>query len=197
MGAQVKEVSLPHSAYAVPVYYIIATAEASSNLERFDGVQYGLRHKGAVSLHDMYEKTRDSGFGYEAKRRIILGTYVLSHGYYEAYYLRALKVRALIANDFANVFKECDCIVTPTSPTPAFAIGEKTQNPLAMYLSDIYTISVNLAGIPAISVPCGLSKAGLPVGLQIIAKAFDEEMLLKVAHAYEQSTPWHKEKPKI
>ncbi|HCD37612.1 MAG TPA: Asp-tRNA(Asn)/Glu-tRNA(Gln) amidotransferase GatCAB subunit A, partial [Candidatus Omnitrophica bacterium] len=117
--------------------------------------------------------------------------------YYEAYYLRALKVRALIANDFANVFKECDCIVTPTSPTPAFAIGEKTQNPLAMYLSDIYTISVNLAGIPAISVPCGLSKAGLPVGLQIIAKAFDEEMLLKVAHAYEQSTPWHKEKPKI
>ncbi|HAH21157.1 MAG: aspartyl/glutamyl-tRNA amidotransferase subunit A [Omnitrophica WOR_2 bacterium GWF2_43_52] len=197
LGAQVKEVSLPHSAYAVPVYYIIATAEASSNLERFDGVQYGLRHKGAVSLHDMYEKTRDSGFGYEAKRRIILGTYVLSHGYYEAYYLRALKVRALIANDFANVFKECDCIVTPTSPTPAFAIGEKTQNPLAMYLSDIYTISVNLAGIPAISVPCGLSKAGLPVGLQIIAKAFDEEMLLKVAHAYEQSTPWHKEKPKI
>lgn len=197
LGAEVKEVSLPHSQYAVPVYYIVATAEASSNLARFDGVQYGLRAKDTDNLIAMYNKTRERGFGYEVKRRIILGTYVLSHGYYEAYYVRALKVRALIANDFAQVFKECDCIVTPTSPTPAFRIGEKTQNPLAMYLSDIYTISVNLAGIPAISVPCGLSKAGLPIGLQIITKAFDEEMLLRVAHAYEQSAPWHKMKPKI
>ncbi len=197
LGAKVKEVSLPYSQYAVPVYYIVATAEASSNLARFDGVQYGLRAKDAQNLIEMYKKTRERGFGYEAKRRIILGTYVLSHGYYEAYYVRAQKVRSLIANDFANAFKECDCIVTPTSPTPAFRIGEKTQDPLAMYLSDIYTISVNLTGIPAISIPCGLSKAGLPVGLQIIAKAFNEEMLFRMAHAYEQNTSWHKQKPHL
>ncbi|OGX61070.1 MAG: aspartyl/glutamyl-tRNA amidotransferase subunit A [Omnitrophica WOR_2 bacterium RIFOXYC2_FULL_45_15] len=197
LGAVVSEVSLPHTEYAVGVYYIVATAEASSNLARFDGVQYGLRARNADNLITMYKKTRQAGFGPEAKRRIILGTYVLSHGYYEAYYLRALKVRALIARDFTEVFKEYDCIVTPTSPTTAFRLGEKLENPLAMYLSDVYTISANLAGVPAISVPCGSNKAGLPIGLQITAKAFDEETLFRVAYNYEQATPWHKLKPKI
>ena len=197
LGAVVSEVSLPHTEYAVGVYYIVATAEASSNLARFDGVQYGLRARNADNLITMYKKTRQAGFGPEAKRRIILGTYVLSHGYYEAYYLRALKVRALIARDFTEVFKEYDCIVTPTSPTTAFGLGEKLENPLAMYLSDVYTISANLAGVPAISVPCGSNKAGLPIGLQITAKAFDEETLFRVAYNYEQATPWHKLKPKI
>lgn len=197
LGAEVSEVSLPHTEYAVAVYYILATAEASSNLARFDGVQYGLRAEGADNLIEMYKRTRQAGFGSEAKRRIMLGTYVLSHGYYEAYYLRALKVRALIANDFADVFRDFDCIITPTSPTPAFKLGEKIQNPLAMYLSDIYTISINLAGLPAISIPCGFSPGGLPIGLQIIARSFDEEMLFRVAHCYEQNTPWHKMRPKI
>lgn len=201
LGAQVKEVSLPHTKFAVPVYYIIATAEASSNLARFDGVQYGFRAQSAKrttqSLMDMYKKTRGEGFGEEAKRRIILGTFVLSHGYYDAYYVRAQKVRTLIKQDFDAVFNEFDCIVTPTSPTPAFKIGEKTNDPLQMYLSDIYTISVNLAGIPGISVPCGFVKKGLPVGLQILAKPFDEETLFRVAYAYEQNTPWHKMKPKL
>lgn len=202
LGAESKEVSLPNTEYAVPVYYIIATAEASSNLARFDAVQYGYRVdtkklSSENRLIDMYKKSRGEGFGQEAKRRIILGTFVLSHGYYDAYYLRALKVRTLIKQDFDAVFKDFDCIVTPTSPTPAFKIGEKTENPLQMYLSDIYTISVNLAGIPAISIPCGFTKKGLPVGLQILAKPFNEEMLFRVAHAYEQATPWHLEKPKI
>ena len=179
------------------VYYILATAEASSNLARFDGVQYGPRARGAANLIEMYKRTRQAGFGHEAKRRIMLGTYVLSHGYYEAYYLRALKVRTLITNDFADIFKDFDCIVGPTSPTAAFRLGEKIQDPLAMYLSDIYTISVNLAGIPAISIPCGFNKAGLPVGLQIITKSFDEEMLFRVAHCYEQATLWHKMRPPI
>jgi aspartyl-tRNA(Asn)/glutamyl-tRNA(Gln) amidotransferase subunit A len=196
LGATCSPVSLPHTAYAVPVYYIIATAEASSNLARFDGVQYGFR-AAAANLERMYCQTRGEGFGQEAKRRVILGTFVLSHGYFDAYYLRALKVRTLIKQDFERVFQEYDCIVTPTSPSAAFKIGEKTEDPLKMYLSDIYTISVNLAGIPGISVPCGFTKAGLPVGLQILAKPFDEEMLLRVAYAYEQSTPWHKVKPKI
>jgi aspartyl-tRNA(Asn)/glutamyl-tRNA(Gln) amidotransferase subunit A len=201
LGAAQKEVSLPHTKYAVPVYYIIATAEASSNLARFDGVQYGFRTMSRklqdASLIDMYKETRGKGFGEEAKRRIILGTFALSHGYYDAYYLRALKVRTLIKEDFDNVFKEFDCIVTPTSPTTAFKIAERTSDPLKMYLSDIYTISVNLAGIPAISVPCGFTKNGLPVGMQILAKPFNEEMLFRVAHAYEQATAWHKEEPKI
>ncbi|MBP7836376.1 MAG: Asp-tRNA(Asn)/Glu-tRNA(Gln) amidotransferase subunit GatA [Candidatus Omnitrophica bacterium] len=196
LGAQFKEVSLPHSEYAVPVYYIIATAEASSNLARFDGVQYGLRAK-AQGLIDMYKKTRSLGFGDEAKRRILLGTFALSHGYYDAYYLRALKVRTLIKQDFDNVFKDLDCIITPTSPTPAFKIGEKVDDPLKMYLSDIYTISVNLAGIPAISVPCGLTKEGLPVGLQILSRHLNEEMLFRLAYTYEQNTEWHKMKPKL
>lgn len=196
LGATVKEVSLPHTEYAVPVYYIIATAEASSNLARFDGVQYGYRSAGE-SLIDMYKKTRQEGFGEEAKRRIILGTFALSHGYYDAYYLRALKVRTLIKQDFDRVFKEYDCIITPTSPTPAFKIGERKDEPLKMYLSDIYTISVNLAGIPAISVPCGFSKAGMPIGLQIMAGPFAEEMIFRVAHTYEQNTDWHKRKPNL
>lgn len=209
LGARSNTISLPHTEYAVPVYYIIATAEASSNLARFDGVQYGFRAKSLdlkpetekpkqeTQLINMYKKTRGEGFGEEAKRRILLGTFALSHGYYDAYYLRALKVRTLIKQDFDNVFGEFDCIVTPTSPTPAFKIGEKTQDPLKMYLSDIYTISVNLAGIPALSIPCGFTKKGLPVGLQILAKPFNEEMLFRVAHTYEQNTPWHTMKPKI
>ena len=192
LGAGCQTVSLPNTEYAVPVYYIIATAEASSNLARFDGVQYGYRAQhptpNTYNLIDMYKATRGEGFGEEAKRRILLGTFALSHGYYDAYYLRALKVRTLIKQDFDRVFGACDCIITPTSPTPAFKIGEKAQDPLSMYLSDIYTISVNLAGIPAISIPCGFTKKGLPVGLQILAKPFNEEMLLRVAYAYEQNT---------
>lgn len=202
LGADYSQVSLPHTEYAVAVYYIIATAEASSNLARFDAVQYGFRAdtsklKSESSLIDMYKRTRGQGFGDEAKRRVILGTFVLSHGYYDAYYLRALKVRSLIKHDFDEVFKEFDCIITPTSPTSAFKIGEKMDDPLKMYLSDIYTISANLAGIPAISIPCGFTKNNLPVGLQILSKPFNEEVLFKLAHAYEQNTPWHKMKPKI
>jgi len=202
LGANYKSVSLAHTQYAIPVYYIVATAEASSNLARFDGVQYGFRiaNSGTCeppNLIDMYKKTRGEGFGQEAKRRIILGTFALSHGYYDAYYLRALKVRTLIKQDFDKVFREFDCIVTPTSPTAAFRIGEKIEDPLKMYLSDIYTISANLAGIPAISIPCGFTKKGLPIGLQILAKPFNEELLFRVAYTYEQNTPWHKMKPKI
>ncbi|MEK6727275.1 MAG: Asp-tRNA(Asn)/Glu-tRNA(Gln) amidotransferase subunit GatA [Candidatus Omnitrophota bacterium] len=196
LGASSKEVSLPHTQYAVPVYYIIATAEASSNLARFDGVQYGFR-SGGLTLIEMYKKTRQEGFGEEAKRRIILGAFSLSHGYYDAYYLRALKVRTLIKQDFDAVFKDFDCIITPTSPTAAFKIGEKVADPLKMYLSDIYTISVNLAGLPAVSIPCGFTKKGLPVGLQILAKPFNEEMLFRVAHTYEENSEWHKMKPKV
>ena len=195
LGAVCKEVSLPHTEYAVPVYYIVATAEASSNLARFDGVQYGFRS--GNQLIEMYKQTRGEGFGEEAKRRILLGTFVLSHGYYDAYYLKALKARTLIKKDFDDAFKDCDCIVTPTSPTPPFKIGEKMEDPLKMYLSDIYTISVNLAGLPAISLPCGFSKQGLPVGLQILAKPFNESMLFKAAYTYEQNTEWHKLKPKL
>lgn len=203
LGAQAKEVSLPHTDYAVPVYYILATAEASSNLARFDGVQYGYRsHKvttsqGHKSIISMYMNTRGEGFGDEAKRRILLGTFALSHGYYDAYYLRALKVRTLIKQDFDKVFQDFDCIITPTAPTPAFEIGTKMSDPLQMYLSDIYTISANLAGIPAISIPCGFTKSGLPVGLQILAKPFAEETIFRVAHTYEQNTSWHKMNPAL
>jgi aspartyl-tRNA(Asn)/glutamyl-tRNA(Gln) amidotransferase subunit A len=196
LGIEFKEVALPHTEYAVPVYYLIATAEASSNLARFDGVQYGFR-AGAENLIDMYKKTRGESFGQEAKRRILLGTFAISYGYYDAYYLRALKVRTLIKQDFDEAFKDFDCIITPTSPTPAFKIGEKIDDPLKMYLSDIYTISANLAGIPAISIPCGFTKNKLPVGLQILAKSFAEETLFRVAHAYEQATEWHKMKPSL
>lgn len=201
LGADYKEISLPHTEYAVPTYYIVATSEASSNLARFDGVQYGLRSKAAKKeisdLIDMYFASREAGFGKEAKRRIMLGTYALSSGYYEAYYLRALKVRTLIKRDFDEAFKSVDCIITPTSPTGAFKIGEKTEDPLSMYLSDIFTISTNLAGIPGISIPCGFMKNNLPVGLQILAKPFAEEALFKVAYTYEQNTEWHKQKPKL
>ncbi len=195
-GAQFKEVSLPHSEYSVATYYIIATAEASSNLARYDGVRFGLREKSKTlrktPIVDMFEETRDAGFGAEAKRRIMLGTYSLSSGYYDAYYLRAQKVRTLIKNDFDKVFADCDAILGPTAPTTAFKIGEKSDDPLSMYLSDIYTIAVNLAGIPAMSLPCGFSKAGLPIGLQIMAKHFGEETMLRIGHAYEQATDWHK-----
>lgn len=201
LGAQFKEVSLPHTQYAVATYYIVATAEASSNLARFDGVQYGLRCQPKTMrrtpLIDMYEETRGQGFGPEAKRRLILGTYVLSAGYYDAYYLRAQKVRTLIRKDFEEVFKEFDCILTPTSPTAAFKLGEKTDDPLSMYLSDICTISANLAGVPAISLPCGFTKNNLPIGLQILAKPFAEETILRAAFTYEQNTPWHKQKPRL
>jgi aspartyl-tRNA(Asn)/glutamyl-tRNA(Gln) amidotransferase subunit A len=192
LGAEVVEISLPHTDYAVAVYYLVATAEASANLARFDGVRYGLRVKGEDVI-DTYGKTRGSGFGPEVKRRIILGTYALSAGYYDAYYLRAQKVRTLIRLDFEKAFAKCDVIVTPTSPEVAFKAGEKSDDPLKMYLSDIFTISVNLAGNCGVSVPCGFAHK-LPVGLQIIGKAFDEETVLRAAHAYEQATAWHKER---
>lgn len=197
LGAKVVEISLPHTQYAVSAYYIVAPAEASSNLARFDGVQYGFRFENAGDLINMYIKTRSKGFGNEAKRRILLGTYCLSTGYYDAYYLKAQKVRTKIREDFDNAFKNCDCIITPTSPTAAFKIGEKMDDPLSMYLSDIFTISANLAGIPAISIPCGFTKDNLPIGLQILAKPFDEETLFRAAYAFEQSTDFHRENPKL
>jgi aspartyl-tRNA(Asn)/glutamyl-tRNA(Gln) amidotransferase subunit A len=197
LGAVCEPTTLPHTEYAVSTYYIIAPSEASSNLARFDGVQYGYRSKGSADLIDMYKTTREEAFGAEAKRRITLGTYALSSGYYEAYYLRALKVRTLIKQDFDKSFQKFDCILTPTTPEPAFKIGEKADDPLAMYLSDIFTISVNLAGLPAISIPCGFSKQNLPIGLQLIGKPFDEETILRTAYAFEQATQWHKQKPKL
>ena len=200
-GAIIKEISLPHTEYAVATYYIVATAEASSNLARFDGVQYGLRalpeKTRKTTLVDMYETTRQQGFGNEAKRRIMLGTYVLSSGYYDAYYLRGQKVRTLIKQDFDKAFGECDAIICPTAPTTAFKIGEKVNDPLSMYLSDIFTIPANLAGIPGISIPCGFDAKKLPIGLQIMTKAFDEETLLRVAYTYEQATPWHLERAQL
>jgi aspartyl-tRNA(Asn)/glutamyl-tRNA(Gln) amidotransferase subunit A len=195
LGAEIVEVSLPHTDYAVATYYIIATAEASANLARFDGVRYCARVEGADPI-EMYGKTRGAGFGAEVKRRIILGTYVLSSGYYDAYYLRAQKVRTLIRNDFLKAFEKVDAIVTPTTPTAAFKIGEKSDDPLQMYLSDIFTISCNLAGICGLSLPCGFTKSPkLPIGLQLLGKPFGEETILRIAHTYEQSTGWHKEKP--
>ncbi len=200
-GATVKHISLPHTEYAVATYYIVATAEASSNLARFDGVQYGLRvlaEKANKSpLVEMYEATRAKGFGDEAKRRIMLGTYVLSSGYYDAYYLRAQKVRTLIKRDFDRAFNEVDAIVSPTAPTTAFKVGEKMADPLSMYLSDIFTIPANLAGIPALSLPCGFDVQGLPIGLQIMTRPFDEETLLRIAFSYEQSTEWHLQRPAL
>jgi aspartyl-tRNA(Asn)/glutamyl-tRNA(Gln) amidotransferase subunit A len=185
LGCEVVPVSLPHTEYAIPAYYIVATAEASSNLARFDGVRYGFRAK-AANLSQMYRSTRDGGFGMEVKRRIMLGTYALSAGYYDAYYLKAQKVRTLLTRDFDEAFKQVDVIATPTAPTPAFKLGEKANDPLAMYLADIYTVTANLAGIPGISVPCGENHEKLPIGLQLFARHFDEATLLRVAHAYEQ-----------
>jgi aspartyl-tRNA(Asn)/glutamyl-tRNA(Gln) amidotransferase subunit A len=196
LGAVPVGVTLPHAEYAIAAYYILATSEASSNLARYDGVKYGFRKPGK-DLLDMYMRTRAEGFGAEVKRRIVLGTYALSSGYYEAYYKKAQQVRTLIKRDFERAFREADLIVTPTSPTAAFRLGEKTEDPLQMYLSDIFTISVNLAGAPAISVPCGFTPEGLPVGLQLIGRHFDEETVLKAAYAYEQSTEWHTRKPNL
>ena len=197
LGGTIKEIHLPRTDAAVAVYYVIATAEASSNLARYDGVKFGLRAKETKDLLDLYTKTRQEGFGPEVKRRIMLGTYALSSGYYDAYYGKAQAVRTLICQDFRTAFNEVDLIVTPVTPTPAFRLGEKSEDPLQMYLSDIYTISINLAGVPAISVPCGFSKAGLPIGMQLIGRAFEEETLLRAAHAYEQSTQWHLKKPVV
>ena len=186
-GCEVVEISLPHAKYAIPTYYIVATAEASSNLARFDGVRYAFRTKGAKNLSQMYRSTRDQGFGAEVKRRIMLGTYVLSAGYYDAYYLKAQQVRTLLTRDFEQAFEKVDAVVTPTTPTPAFKLGEKTDDPLAMYLNDIYTVTADLVGIPGISVPCGSSKSGLPIGLQILGRHFDEPTLFRLAHVYEHA----------
>jgi len=184
-GCEIVPVTLPHTAYAIPTYYVVATAEASSNLARYDGVRYGHRASGARGLTDMYRRTRDEGFGAEVKRRIMLGTYALSAGYYDAYYLKAQKVRALLAQDFEQAFEKVDAIVTPTSPTPAFKLGEKADDPLAMYLADIYTVVADLVGIPGISVPCGETRDGLPIGLQVLGKHFEEATVMRLAHAYE------------
>ena len=187
LGCEIVDVSLPHTKYAIPAYYLVATAEASSNLARFDGVRYGHRADGARSLSDMYRRSRDQGFGGEVKRRIMLGTYALSAGYYDAYYLKAQRVRTLLTRDFEEAFRKVDVIVGPTSPTPAFKLGEKVDDPLAMYLADIYTVTANLAGIPGVSIPVGVSKEKLPIGMQIFGKHFDESTILRVAHAYEKA----------
>ncbi len=186
-GCEIVPVSLPHTEYAIPTYYLVATAEASSNLARFDGVRYGYRARDARTLSEMYRRSRDHGFGAEVKRRIMLGTYALSAGYYDAYYLKAQRVRTLLVRDFEEAFKKVDAIVTPTSPTAAFKLGEKVDDPLSMYLADIFTVTADLAGIPGISVPCGETMENLPVGLQILGKHFDEATILRVAHAYEQA----------
>ncbi len=197
LGAEFVEMSLPHTDYAIAVYYLVATAEASSNLARYDGVRFGHRNPDARGLLDMYMVSRDEGFGAEVKRRIMLGTYALSAGYYDAYYLKAQKVRTLIMQDFITAFEAVDLILTPVAPTPAFRLGEKAADPLQMYLSDIFTIPVNLAGTCGISLPAGLSKDGFPIGLQLIGKHFGEETLLRAAHAFEQATEWHKKKAAI
>ena len=195
LGATTVEVSLPNSSLSVPVYYVLAPAEASSNLSRFDGVRYGHRTAEYADLTEMYEKTRAEGFGAEVKRRILIGAYVLSHGYYDAYYIQAQKIRRLIANDFTEAFKRCDVIMGPTTPTTAFNLGEKSDDPVQMYLSDIYTIAVNLAGLPGMSVPCGFGNNGRPVGLQIIGDYFAEAQILHVAHQYQMATDWHARAP--
>jgi aspartyl-tRNA(Asn)/glutamyl-tRNA(Gln) amidotransferase subunit A len=197
LGCEIREISLPHTKYAVGAYYIIATAECSSNLSRYDGVRYGHRAEDPKDLVDLYFRSRAEGFGAEVKRRIILGTYVLSSGYYDAYYLRAQKVRTLIRRDFLEAYQEVDAILTPTSPTPAFKRGEKAADPLAMYLSDTYTIGVNLAGLPGISIPCGFTKNQLPIGLQVIGQPFEEASLLAIAHAYERDHGWSAQHPSL
>src|SRR5216110_239058 len=200
LGAEIVEVSLPSTEYAVAVYYIVATAEASANLARFDGVRYGYRAETSKDVLDLYGRTREEGFGPEVKRRIILGTYVLSSGYYDAYYLRAQKVRELIRQDFAKAFEKVDALISPTSPVPAFKLGERTDDPLQMYLADIFTSPANLAGICGISVPCGFADVDgnrLPIGLQLLGKALDEARILRIAHAYEQSTDWHRARSPI
>ncbi len=195
-GAKTVEVSLPHSPYGIAVYYLIANAEASSNLSRFDGVRFGYRAD-ASELREMYDRTRSEGFGAEVKRRILLGTFVLSSGYYDAYYRRAQQVRTLIRRDFDRAFEACDVLATPTSPSPAWPLGEKVDDPLRMYLSDVFTVTVNLAGLPAVSVPCGFDDAGLPAGLQLIGRALDEQTLLRAADAYQRATDWHTRAPAL
>jgi aspartyl-tRNA(Asn)/glutamyl-tRNA(Gln) amidotransferase subunit A len=197
LGAEIIEVDMPHLDYAIAAYYVIATAEASSNLARYDGVHYGHRTENPKDYVEVYTKSRAEAFGEEVKRRIMLGTYALSSGYYDAYYLKALKVRNLIRSDFTRAFDKCDCVMMPVAPTTAFKIGEKVDDPLQMYLSDIYTISANLAGIPGISIPCGFDETGLPVGLQILASAFAEDKLLRIARMYEKVTEWYKKEPDI
>jgi aspartyl-tRNA(Asn)/glutamyl-tRNA(Gln) amidotransferase subunit A len=197
LGAKCIEMSLPHTEYCLAVYYIIAPAEASSNLARYDGVKYGFRSQESRDLLDMYKKTRSAGFGAEVKRRIMIGTYALSSGYYDAYYKKASQVRALIKRDFEEAFKQCDVILTPTSPTPAFKIGEKTEDPLQMYLSDIFTISANLAGIPGISVPCGFTREGLPIGVQFLAGHFEEGKLIQISSAFEKHANLEKRRPAL
>jgi aspartyl-tRNA(Asn)/glutamyl-tRNA(Gln) amidotransferase subunit A len=193
----VEEVSLPYTDYALAAYYIVAPAEASSNLARYDGVRYGKRTERSSSHIDLFEKTREEGFGAEVKQRILTGTYALSHGYYDAYYLKAQKVRTLLRRDFAAAFENFDLLVTPTAPTAAFGIGEKSDDPMAMKLSDICTIPANMAGIPAISQCCGFDTHGLPIGMQLMGPAFSEEVLLRAAHAYEQATDWHQRRAKL
>jgi aspartyl-tRNA(Asn)/glutamyl-tRNA(Gln) amidotransferase subunit A len=197
LGAEPVEISLPHTEYVVAAYYVIAPSEASSNLARYDGVKYGYRNKDNNSLMEMYKSTRSKGFGPEVQRRIILGTYSLSAGYYDAYYGKASQVRTLIVRDFNKAFETCDVILAPVAPTPAFKLGAMTDDPLTMYLSDIFTLSANLAGIPGISVPCGFSSEGLPIGLQIMARHFEEGKLFKVAYNFEQTTDFHKKKPTL
>jgi len=197
LGATTVEVGLPNSGLSVAAYYVIAPAEASSNLSRFDGVRYGYRTPEYGDLTDMYEKTRAEGFGAEVKRRIMIGTYVLSHGYYDAYYIQAQRLRRLIANDFAEAYRQCDIILGPTSPTTAFKLGEKADDPVQMYLSDIYTIAVNLAGLPGMSLPCGYDGQGLPIGLQLIGDYFSEARMLNVAHQYQLATDWHTRTPSL
>jgi aspartyl-tRNA(Asn)/glutamyl-tRNA(Gln) amidotransferase subunit A len=197
LGAEIVEVQMPHLDYAIAAYYIIATAEASSNLARYDGVHYGHRTENPADYIEVYTKSRAEAFGQEVKRRIMLGTYALSSGYYDAYYLKALKVRNLIRGDFTSVFEKCDCIMMPVAPTTAFKIGEKTNDPLKMYLSDVYTIAANLAGVPAISIPCGFDEQNLPIGLQILTPNFTEAQLLRIARMFERETDWHKKKPTL
>jgi aspartyl-tRNA(Asn)/glutamyl-tRNA(Gln) amidotransferase subunit A len=197
LGAVVRAIELPHSPFGIPVYYLVATAEASSNLARYDGVRYGTRASGATSIGEMYERTRSAGFGAEVKRRIMLGTYALSAGYYDAYYVKAQQVRTLIRRDFDAAFETVDVVATPTSPTPAFRLGERTADPLRMYLADVFTVSAPLAGLPAISVPCGLTSDRLPVGLQLTGPAWAEETILRAAAAYERHTPWASMQPPL
>jgi len=197
LGAEIIEIEMAHLDYAIAAYYVIATAEASSNLARYDGVHYGHRTKNPKDYIEVYSKSRAEGFGKEVKRRIMLGTYALSSGYYDAYYLKALKVRNLIRGDFTKAFENCDCIMMPVSPTTAFKMGEKVDDPLTMYLSDIYTIAVNLAGVPGISIPCGFDSDNLPIGLQILSPAFSEDRLLRIARMFEKETDWHRKKPAI
>jgi aspartyl-tRNA(Asn)/glutamyl-tRNA(Gln) amidotransferase subunit A len=196
LGAMTVEITLPNVGLSVPVYYVIAPAEASSNLSRFDGVRYGHRAAKYADLADMYRKTRAEGFGAEVKRRILVGTYVLSHGYYDAYYLKAQQVRRLIADGFRHAYERCDVIVGPTAPSPAFRLGAKSDDPVQMYLNDIFTVAANLTGAPAISIPCGFDRRGLPIGLQIQGNYFDEARILEFAHRFQQATDWHQRPPR-